>query len=63
MTLELHSKTMCRAVMVKDEQGKDTPLVDKKGRFVTEVTDFAGKYVKEEYYDDATRNDPDFKPN
>jgi len=50
------------AVMVKDEQGKDTPLVDKKGRFVTEVTDFAGKYVKEEYYDDATRNDPDFKP-
>lgn len=50
------------AVMVKDEQGKDTPLVDKKGKFVTEVTDFAGKYVKEEYYDDATRNDPDFKP-
>lgn len=50
------------AVMVKDEQGKDTPLVDKKGKFVTEVTDFAGKFVKEEYYDDATRNDPDFKP-
>ena len=50
------------AVMVKDEQGKDTPLVDKKGKFVTEVTDFADKYVKEEYYDDATRNDPDFKP-
>ncbi|RUA27998.1 MAG: isoleucine--tRNA ligase [Bacteroidetes bacterium] len=50
------------AVMVKDEQGKDTPLVDKKGKFVTEVTDFAGMFVKEEYYDDATRNDPDFKP-
>ncbi|MGM0581587.1 MAG: isoleucine--tRNA ligase [Bacteroidota bacterium] len=50
------------AVMVKDEQGKDTPLVDKKGKFVTEVTDFAGLYVKEEYFDDATRNDPDFKP-
>ena len=50
------------AVMVKDEQGKDTPLVDKKGKFVTEVIDFAGKFVKEEYYDDATRNDPDFKP-
>ncbi|HET8861136.1 isoleucine--tRNA ligase [Marivirga sp.] len=50
------------AVMVKDEQGKDVPLVDKQGKFVTEVTDFAGKYVKEEYYDDATRNDPDFKP-
>jgi isoleucyl-tRNA synthetase len=50
------------AVMVKDEQGKDTPLVDKKGKFVTEVTDFAGMFVKEEYYDDATRNDPNFKP-
>ncbi|WMN12383.1 isoleucine--tRNA ligase [Marivirga salinae] len=50
------------AVMVKDDQGKDTPLVDKKGRFVTEVTDFAGLYVKEEYFEDATRNDPDFKP-
>jgi hypothetical protein len=25
-------------------------LVDKQGRFVDEVTDFAGRYVKEEYY-------------
>ncbi|MEQ8927950.1 MAG: isoleucine--tRNA ligase, partial [Fulvivirga sp.] len=50
------------AVMVKDEQGNDVPLVDKQGRFVKEVTDFAGKYVKEEYYDDETRNNPDFKP-
>lgn len=50
------------AVLVKDEQGYDVPLVNKKGQFVEEVTDFAGKFVKEEYYDDATRNDPDFKP-
>ncbi|MBK6266693.1 isoleucine--tRNA ligase [Marivirga sp. S37H4] len=50
------------AVMVKDELGQDVPLVDKQGRFVEEVTDFAGKYVKEEYYDDATRANPDFKP-
>lgn len=50
------------AVMVKDELGQDVPLVDKQGRFVKEVTDFAGKYVKEEYYDDAIRNDTDFKP-
>ncbi|SMG43511.1 Isoleucyl-tRNA synthetase [Marivirga sericea] len=50
------------AVMVKDDQGKDVPLVDKQGRFVTEVTDFAGKFVKEEYYDDETRKDADFKP-
>ncbi len=50
------------AVMVKDELGQDVPLVDKQGKFVEEVSDFAGKYVKEEYYDDATRNNPDFKP-
>lgn len=50
------------AVMVKDETGKDVPLVDKQGKFVAEVTDFAGKYVKEEYYDDAIRSAPDFKP-
>ncbi len=50
------------AVMVKDETGADTPLVDRQGRFVAEVTDFAGKYVKEEYYDNQTRNSPDFKP-
>jgi isoleucyl-tRNA synthetase len=50
------------AVLVKDDQGKEMPLVDKQGKFVNEVTDFAGKYVKEEYYDDAIRNDPDFKP-
>ncbi|WP_258100329.1 isoleucine--tRNA ligase [Marinoscillum pacificum] len=50
------------AVMVKDDQGYDVPLVNKKGQFVDEVTDFAGKFVKEEYYDDATRSDKDFKP-
>ncbi|MEP5612807.1 MAG: isoleucine--tRNA ligase [Cyclobacteriaceae bacterium] len=50
------------SVMVKDENGQDAPLVDKQGRFVSEVTDFAGRYVKEEYYDDETRQLPDFKP-
>ena len=50
------------AVMVKDEKGDDAPLVDKQGKFVQEVTDFAGRYVKEEYYDDETRSNPDFKP-
>jgi isoleucyl-tRNA synthetase len=50
------------AVLVKDHQGKEMPLVDKQGKFVTEVIDFAGRFVKEEYYDDETRQDPDFKP-
>jgi isoleucyl-tRNA synthetase len=33
-------------LMVKDEYGNPMPLVDKQGRFVKEVTDFAGRYVK-----------------
>jgi isoleucyl-tRNA synthetase len=34
-------------LMVKDEQDNDMPLVDKQGKFVKEVTDFAGRYVKD----------------
>jgi isoleucyl-tRNA synthetase len=49
------------AVMVLDEQGNELPLVDKQGKFVGEVSDFAGKYVKEEYYSDEERNAADFK--
>jgi len=50
------------SVLVKDENGKEVPLVNKQGRFVNEVTDFAGRFVKEEYYSDTERADPDFKP-
>jgi len=49
------------SVMVKDEAGKDVPLVDKQGKFVDEVTDYAGRYVKEEYYSDEERAEPGFK--
>ena len=49
-------------IMVKDETGKDVPIVDRQGRFVAEITDFAGRYVKEEYYSDEERADPDFRP-
>jgi len=50
------------AVMIKDEQGNELPLVDKQGKFVAEVSDFAGRYVKEEYYSDEIRQAADFKP-
>ncbi|GAA4319902.1 isoleucine--tRNA ligase [Mucilaginibacter gynuensis] len=50
------------SVMVLDEAGKEVPLVDKQGRFVDEVTDYAKRYVKEEYYSDAERAEADFKP-
>jgi len=34
------------AIYVKDTDGNNVPLVDKQGRFVKEVTDFAGRHVK-----------------
>ncbi|MBV6652582.1 MAG: isoleucine--tRNA ligase, partial [Mameliella sp.] len=34
-------------LMVKDEADNNIPLVDRQGRFVKEVTDFAGRYVKD----------------
>lgn len=50
------------SVMVKDDKGQDTPLVNKQGKFVSEVTDFADKFVKEEYYSDEERKADGFKP-
>ncbi|TAH00883.1 MAG: isoleucine--tRNA ligase [Sphingobacteriales bacterium] len=50
------------SVMVFDEKGNEFPLVNKQGKFVAEVSDFAGRYVKEEYYSDAERAEKDFKP-
>jgi isoleucyl-tRNA synthetase len=37
------------SILVKDENGNDAPLVDKRGRFMKEVSDFSGEYVREEY--------------
>ncbi|RKE44483.1 isoleucine--tRNA ligase [Sphingobacterium detergens] len=49
-------------ILVKDENGKDVPTVDRTGRFVNEITDFAGRFVKEEYYSAEERAKEDFKP-
>ena len=49
------------AVMIQDAFGNDLPLVNKQGKFVDEVTDFAGRYVKEEFYADEIRQAADFK--
>ncbi|WP_243473184.1 isoleucine--tRNA ligase [Winogradskyella sp. MH6] len=40
-------------MLVKDENGNLVPLVDLQGRFRPEMGEFAGKYVKNEYYDDG----------
>ncbi len=38
------------SILVTDEEGNSAPIVDKQGRYVAEITDFAGRYVKNEYY-------------
>ena len=40
-------------MLVKDENGNLVPLVDLQGKFRPEMGEFAGKYVKNEYYDDG----------
>ncbi len=55
----LSVKNNIPGVLIKDENDKDVPIVDKQGRFVKEITDFAGMYVKN--YTDADENDPEYK--
>ncbi|MFM7594549.1 MAG: isoleucine--tRNA ligase, partial [Flavobacteriales bacterium] len=40
-------------LLVLNETGQPVPLVDLQGRFRPEMGNLAGKYVKQEYYDDA----------
>ncbi|MCG8474913.1 MAG: isoleucine--tRNA ligase [Cytophagales bacterium] len=46
-------------IFVKDENGDDAPIVDKQGRFVEEITDFAGMYVKN--YEGKDEKDPNYR--
>lgn len=40
-------------MLVLDENGNPVPLVDLQGKFVAQMGDFAGKYVKNEYYNEG----------
>ena len=40
-------------MLVKDDHGNLVPLVDLQGKFRPEMGEFAGKYVKNEYYNDG----------
>lgn len=46
-------------VLVKDADGKEVPIVDRKGRFVSEITDFAGMFVKN--YEGHDETQPDYR--
>jgi isoleucyl-tRNA synthetase len=41
-------------MLVLNENGNPVPLVDLQGKFTEHMGDFAGKYVKNEYYDAGT---------
>ncbi len=40
-------------MLVLDENGNPVPLVDLQGKFVAQMGEFAGKYVKNEYYNEG----------
>lgn len=40
-------------MLVKDDQGNLVPLVDLQGKFRPEMAEYAGKYVKNDYYNDG----------
>ncbi len=40
-------------MLVLDENGNPVPLVDLQGKFVAQLDNFGGKYVKNEYYNDG----------
>ena len=44
-------------MLVLDEKGEPKPLVNLQGKFSEAMGEFAGKYVKNEYYDDGTAPD------
>ncbi len=49
------------AILVQDENGKDVPLVNRQGRFVKEVTDYALEPVKEAYLTDEEKEEARIK--
>ncbi len=44
-------------LLVLDDKGNPMPLVDLQGRFTSHMGEFAGKYVKNEYYDEGSAPD------
>jgi isoleucyl-tRNA synthetase len=40
-------------MLVLDENGNPVPLVDLQGRFINQMGEYAGKYVKNEYYNEG----------
>lgn len=43
------------SILVHDEAGQPSPIVDKQGKFVKEISDFAGEFVKEGYLSESEK--------
>ena len=48
-------------ITVQRDTNTASPIVDRQGRFVEEIIDFAGQYVKEAYVPESVRQQPDYK--
>lgn len=48
-------------ITVPRDANTAAPIVDRQGRFVAEITEFAGQYVKDEYAPEAIRQQPNYK--
>jgi len=57
MMVAQKAKPQVPPMLVMDENNNAVPLVDLQGRFRPEMKELAGKYVKNEYYDDGTAPD------
>jgi isoleucyl-tRNA synthetase len=49
-------------ITVRDEHGKEMPLVNRQGKFVEGMGEFSGMYVKGEYESVEVSSKPDYKP-
>ncbi|MBT8185584.1 MAG: isoleucine--tRNA ligase, partial [Eudoraea sp.] len=54
MMVAQKAKPQVPPMLVMDENNNAVPLVDLQGRFRPEMKELAGKYVKNEYYEDGT---------
>lgn len=48
-------------IIVQRDVDTTSPIVDRQGRFVAEITDFAGQYVKDAYAPEVVRQHPNYK--
>lgn len=53
--MRVATKAGVPAILIEDSAGNRMPLVDLQGKFVQQVSDFAGEYVKEEYLEDKEK--------